>query len=530
MKKKRYFFLILAALFTSTSILAQDITSGLKLHYTFDDVAGGLVPDNSGNDLGGSMMGAADTITGHIGKALNLRAVEDYVQLPNDINVGVIDFSISFWFNPYSLPWWGRLFDFGAGTTNYMFLTSQAWDVPRFGIVTTGYAEQVLYGNKGFTIGVWQHFAMTFKFSESGFASAIMYLNGSEIGRNDAFAITPDAVGSTTQNYIGKSQYSADGTPDCMIDDFRFYTRALAAEDVYALAELPASLITEFAALQAADDVTQIDANLTLPTSVGTAGITVGWASSDSAVINPNGTVTCPAKYDKTVILTATLTYIANEDTTKLSKVFECTVLALDPVPYLLAKWDLVNEDLALTDGVYTVTDSESDFVATLVSPATLKTIGTTKQFNVFDVGNEKGYVDLGTGIGEHVANLSNFTIMIYYRTDSAYSLDGWGQPFWNFSNAPYGGSEKKGYMLFEPKRTFAAISPTAWDGIGGESGLMTGSNCPRGSWHHACYTQNGTLGTIFIDGQEIIRGKQTAVPSNTLLTDTTPATLYNYI
>jgi hypothetical protein len=46
------------------------------------------------------------------------------------------------------------------------------------------------------------------------------------------FTYTPDGIGaSTDKNFIGRSQYNDTGLKG-YVDDFRFYTRALSAEDI----------------------------------------------------------------------------------------------------------------------------------------------------------------------------------------------------------------------------------------------------------------------------------------------------------
>ena len=62
----------------------------------------------------------------------------------------------------------------------------------------------------------------------------MLYVNGSEVARNAALTLTPDALGSTTQNWIGRSQY-ADPYLDGAVDGFRVYSRALSASEVSAL-------------------------------------------------------------------------------------------------------------------------------------------------------------------------------------------------------------------------------------------------------------------------------------------------------
>src|SRR5665647_2049613 len=120
MKKKLYFFLITSALLITSSLSAQDITTGLKLHYTFDD---GTATDASGNDLHGTFLGSASIIVGKTSNAVNMTVAEDYVLLPNNVTNGLTDYSVSAWVNVNTLNNWGRLFDFGSGTSTYMFFS-----------------------------------------------------------------------------------------------------------------------------------------------------------------------------------------------------------------------------------------------------------------------------------------------------------------------------------------------------------------------------------------------------------------------
>ncbi|NUT48528.1 MAG: hypothetical protein HOV94_14650, partial [Saccharothrix sp.] len=53
-----------------------------------------------------------------------------------------------------------------------------------------------------------------------------------EAARNTALTVRPSALGSTTQNWIGRSQYSGDPYLDGAVDGFRVYGRALTATEV----------------------------------------------------------------------------------------------------------------------------------------------------------------------------------------------------------------------------------------------------------------------------------------------------------
>lgn len=74
------------------------------------------------------------------------------------------------------------------------------------------------------------HVAITF----SG-TTARMYLDGVEVGSNAAMTLNPTRLGSTTLNYLGKSQFD-DPYLDAALDDFRIYSRAFSAGGIAALA------------------------------------------------------------------------------------------------------------------------------------------------------------------------------------------------------------------------------------------------------------------------------------------------------
>ena len=62
-----------------------------------------------------------------------------------------------------------------------------------------------------------------------------LYLNGAEIGSNRTMSFAPFRVESTSQNWIGRSQFTADPYFNGLIDEFRIYRNALSAEQIAAL-------------------------------------------------------------------------------------------------------------------------------------------------------------------------------------------------------------------------------------------------------------------------------------------------------
>ncbi len=98
----------------------------------------------------------------------------------------------------------------------------------RYAITTGGAgAEQRIDASAPLPTGVWTHVAVT----QNG-QLGVLYVNGAEVARNGAMSLSPAALGSTTQNWIGRSQYSGDPALDGAVDSFRVHGRALTAAEV----------------------------------------------------------------------------------------------------------------------------------------------------------------------------------------------------------------------------------------------------------------------------------------------------------
>jgi hypothetical protein len=175
-------------------------------------------------------------VPGKFGNAVQLSGNGEYVSLPNGIVSGLHDFTISAWVNPSANTAWSRVFDFGTGTSNYMFLTLSAGGGPlRFAITTSGNgAEQQLNGPGTLPLSTWSQVAVTL----SG-TTGTLYVNGQPVAANTSMTLNPAALGVTSQNWIGRSQFSADPFLAATVDDFQIYDQALSATQVAALATTP---------------------------------------------------------------------------------------------------------------------------------------------------------------------------------------------------------------------------------------------------------------------------------------------------
>ncbi|MGC4033449.1 MAG: autotransporter-associated beta strand repeat-containing protein [Tepidisphaeraceae bacterium] len=183
--------------------------------------------DASGNGNNGQTVGGPTYAAGKTGQAIQLNG-SNYVQLPATVGHGD-SFSFAGWVNWNGGASWQRLFDFGTGTTQYMFLTpSSSGGKLRFAIKNGG-AEQLLETNAVPT-GTWTHVALTL-----GGGTAKLYVNGTLAATNSAVTIKPSDF-LPTANYLGKSQYTADPKFAGKLDDVQVTDTVLTAAQIAALA------------------------------------------------------------------------------------------------------------------------------------------------------------------------------------------------------------------------------------------------------------------------------------------------------
>jgi hypothetical protein len=177
-------------------------------------------------------MNGAQWVTGKQGNAVALDGVNDYVELPAGLVNDLADFTIAAWVYWDGGRNWARIFDFGSGTTHYMFLTPQASGGGlRFVVnLTNGWGDQAL-NSSPLPSRQWVHVAVTLSGS-----TGTLYVNGSAVSTNTQMTHAPFRMRRTTQNWIGRSQYPADPYFNGKIDDFRIYHGALSAAEIAALA------------------------------------------------------------------------------------------------------------------------------------------------------------------------------------------------------------------------------------------------------------------------------------------------------
>ncbi len=189
----------------------------------------GTVTDSAKTNHGTAIGNPAYT-AGKIGQAIDLDGIDDYVSLPSAA-LRAKDLTIATWVRWDGGNNWQRIFDFGTGTFQHIFLT------PRSGGGTmrlvlkdavNGTDAETRIDTAALPTGQWVHVAAVLKGD-----IATLYVNGRPVGSNFNTTINPiDFL--PTQNYIGKSQYP-DPLFNGRVDDFRIYNHALGGAEIWDL-------------------------------------------------------------------------------------------------------------------------------------------------------------------------------------------------------------------------------------------------------------------------------------------------------
>jgi alpha-L-arabinofuranosidase/beta-xylosidase len=330
---------------TTDKTTTDDLQKGLVLNYDFNEITTDKVKDVSGNNNDGSFGGTAKiTDGGKVSNTLNLDG-KGYVKLPNGILDKLNDITISTWvkFNSSDNANWQRIFDFGMDTKNYFFLSkNRVCNLDVKGTVEGPGSKDLIPDNK------WVNIAVTLADGKM-----IYYEDGVEFARAEGVKDKPSDLLGATENYIGKSKFSADPNLTGKIDEFRIYNRALSKDEVY---NLMMTSISDKEVVENAKnsldlgDLSEITNNLNLPSS-GTNGVSINYSSSNEKLLSSKGVVTRP-DVDKTaqVTLTATLTKGSVSD----NKVFNVTILPKSMSNYSLnvdankSKFDISNDLIGL--------------------------------------------------------------------------------------------------------------------------------------------------------------------------------------
>lgn len=208
--------------------------TGLVGYWHFDEATSTPTYDASGYGNTGTLTNGPTWQTGtncKAGVCLSLDGISNYVSLPNSIVSGVNDMTLMAWVYWNGGNSWQRIFDIGTGTSVNMFLTPKSTRTNFLGLefaITTsgGDGEQRIAKGSDLTTGVWKHVAVVLNGDVGS-----LYEDGAMIA-SSTITLNPSDLGSTTNDWIGRSQYVADSYFSGRVDEARIYNRALSATEI----------------------------------------------------------------------------------------------------------------------------------------------------------------------------------------------------------------------------------------------------------------------------------------------------------
>lgn len=178
----------------------------------------------------GTAFGTPAYVAGKIGQAVDLDGTDDYIDLPDAVG-RVRDLTVAAWLNWDGGNNWQRLFDFGTGTFQYLFLSPKSGsNTMRLAFKDSIHGKDVEYQvNAPVPVtGQWVHLAAVMRAG-----TMTLYVNGLAAG--SAYDVPGSLAGfPATSNYIGKSQF-ADPLLNGRVDDLRIHARALSGAEIWAL-------------------------------------------------------------------------------------------------------------------------------------------------------------------------------------------------------------------------------------------------------------------------------------------------------
>ncbi|NQT03161.1 MAG: LamG domain-containing protein, partial [Planctomycetes bacterium] len=213
--------------------IAGNVSANLVAHWKFDDGSGATAQDSSGNGYDGTLFGEPTWVAGNIGGALEFDGTNDYVELPiGSLISSLTSSTFAIWVDFSNEGGaWQRILDFGTGTTANMFLTPRIGTdgFMRFAITIGGGGDEDQTTAQATLPSGWHYVALTINADENVHS---LYLDGELVAQNTATRHAPSTLGETNQNWLGRSQYAADGYFDGRLDDFRIYDRILTSKQI----------------------------------------------------------------------------------------------------------------------------------------------------------------------------------------------------------------------------------------------------------------------------------------------------------
>ncbi len=214
--------------FSSASSIADGAATGAKgliAHYDFEN----SLTDNTANMMNCAVSNAkyADGVEEGT-QAIEFNGTSDYALLPYQVsNMNAITFCA--WINWNGGGSWQRIFDFGNGEDEYLFLCPSNNNGKMLFEIKANGTTQNLPCTNALEVGQWKHVAVTIGNNE-----VKIYIDGRLEASSTSITLKPSDVAGVC-NYLGRSQFVADPLFNGKLDDVRIYNYALSETDIESL-------------------------------------------------------------------------------------------------------------------------------------------------------------------------------------------------------------------------------------------------------------------------------------------------------
>jgi hypothetical protein len=215
-------------------------TQGLVAYYPCENASGSVLADKSGNKKdaalangsGGSAPVGFSFGQGKVGNGVRLTPGDKaFINLPKGIVSKLGQVTIATWVKVNADTAFQRIFDFGSDTNNFMYLTNSGDTGVRFRIASSNGKSQAVEAAKPLPLRTWTHVALTL-----GNDGISLFVDGDQVAQQAPAALRASDLGDTSNNYLGRSQFSQDPYLDGSLDEFRIYDRVLNGSEIADLA------------------------------------------------------------------------------------------------------------------------------------------------------------------------------------------------------------------------------------------------------------------------------------------------------
>jgi hypothetical protein len=207
------------------SIRPEELRRGLVLYFSFDNIQGARVVDESGSGNHGTINGIIYSTNGVVGQAVVFNGIKAFIQVPKTPSLNLNGpLTMSAWVKPES-------------TEGFTSVLAKEYNFKGYHLSIDGGAMRAsVSGSKGISGSIpvrqWTHLVAVCTSS-----NLLQYINGKLV--NTADATTPQD--SSTDLYLGCWMHPVKGPSrffNGLLDEVRIYNRALSDEEVRHLYEL----------------------------------------------------------------------------------------------------------------------------------------------------------------------------------------------------------------------------------------------------------------------------------------------------